>query len=237
MFHRTMVQGLLFKLGWSVFSLVFVAIGLFVVNGGRKRRARSKRIESTETTPVRDLGPGTVELKGTARPAEGATPKESPITCADALAFHVEVEKYQSSSEGGGSWRTIHEEEESVPILLSDGTGEVRVELPDDGGLNPELTRKRVGGGEEPPEPIRRYVENEAAVDEATRHDLGLLSVGERRRYSEGVIEPGEDVYVLGRAREEEAGWGEQAYVIDEPTAAGDFVLSDKREEELIEAG
>jgi len=232
-----MATELLFKVGWSAFSLVFVAVGLFVVNGGRKRRARSERIDNTETTPVRDLGPGTVELKGTARPAAEATPRESPITAADALAFHVEVEKYQSSSQGGGSWRTIHEEQEAVPILLGDGTGEVRVELPADGGLDVELTRKRVGGGEEPPEPIRRYVENEAAVDEATRHDLGLLSIGERRRYSEGVIEPGEEVYVLGRAREKEAGWGDREYVIDEPTEAGDFVLSDKSEEDLIEEG
>jgi hypothetical protein len=227
----------LFRIGWSGFGLVFVIVGLYVANQGRKSRARSGRIADTETTPVGGLQPGTVEIKGTAHPAGGASPMESPITEADALATHVEIEKYRSNGQGGGSWRTIHEEEATVPIIVDDGSGEVRVELPRKGQLNLDAIRTKVGGGEKPPEPIRRFVEEEAAIDEATRHEIGPLSLGERRRYSEGVIEPGEDVYVLGKAREEQADWGERKYVIDEPTPAGDFILSDRSEAELIKSG
>jgi hypothetical protein len=227
---------LAFKIIWSGFSLIFVGIGLYFMNRGRKLRGQSKRIAATETTQIRDLQPGAAEVKGAAHPAEDASIMQSPMTGADALATHVMVEKYQSSSQGGGSWTTIHEAESAVPIMVDDGTAEVRVELPSDGELNLDLIRKTVGGGEEPPEPIRRFVEQEADVDEATRHDLGLLSVGERRRYSEGVLEPGEGVYVLGTARET-AGWDGQEYVIDEPTQSGDFVLSDKSEDTLTEEG
>lgn len=226
----------LFRLGWSGFSLIGVGVGLYLMNRGRKLRGQSKRIADTETTPVRDLQPGVAEVKGSAHPAEDGDIMESPITLADSLATQVTVEKYQSSSQGGGSWRTIHEEESAVPMNVDDGTGEVRVELPTDGKLNVEQIRKRVGGGEEPPEPIRRFVEQEAEIDEATRYDLGLLSAGERRRYSEGFIEPGEEVYVLGTAREE-AGWDGEEYVIDEPTQSGDFILSNKSEEDLIKEG
>lgn len=226
----------LFKAVWSAFSLITVGIGLYLTNKGRKVRGKSKRIAATETTRVRDLRPGAAEIKGTARPAEDASVMNSPMTGADALATHVTVEKYQSNSDGGGSWTTIHEEESAVPIAVNDGTAEVRVELPPDGELNLDKIRKRVGGGEEPPESIRRFVEQETDVEEARGYDLGLLSVGERRRYSEGVVEPGEAVYVLGRVRET-AGWNGQDYVIDEPTQSGDFVLSDKSEETLIKEG
>ncbi|WP_338041844.1 TFIIB-type zinc ribbon-containing protein [Haloferax sulfurifontis] len=67
--------------------------------------------------------------------------------------------------------------------------------------------------------------------------DIGPLSTGERRRYLEGTLEPGEDVYLLGTARETETGWDNRGYVIDEPTSDGDFILSDKSEATLIEEG
>jgi hypothetical protein len=122
-------------------------------------------------------------------------------------------------------------------MVVDDGSGEVRVELPEDGELNVEQMRTKVGSGDDPPEPIRRYIERAEGIDEASQIDIGPVSVGDRRRYSEGLVEPGEDIYVLGRAREEQAGWGDRAVVVDEPTAAGDFILSDKSEEELVKEG
>ena len=232
-----MVQDLIVKLGWSGFSLIFVVVGLYTMTEGREQQAQSGRIAATETTRIRDLRPSTVEVKGTAHPAEGATLLESPITKTDALAVHVAVEEWESDGQGAGSWETIHEEVTGVPMLVDDGTGEVGVELPADGGLNVDQTRTKVDAGDEPPEAIRRYVENEADVNEAASRDFGPLSVGDSRRYSEGVVEPGEEVYVLGRAREERAGWGERNVVIAEPTEAGDFILSDKSEADLVREG
>jgi hypothetical protein len=48
--------------------------------------------------------------------------------------------------------------------------------------------------------------------------------------------QPGEEVYVLGTARET-AGWDGQDHLIDEPTQSGDFVLSDKSEDTLVTEG
>lgn len=232
-----MVQDLLVKLGGSCFGLLFVGIGGYIMNNGRKIRAQSARIRDTETTHISGLQPGTVEVKGTARLTEGATVIESPIEMKDVLAAHVKVEQWEGGGEAGGSWTTIHEEETGVPMTVDDGTGEIRVELPVDGELNVEQTQTKVDSGDDPPERIQRYVENEASIDEATRHQYGPLSTGDRRRYSEGVIEPGEDVYVLGTAREGQGDWGERNYVIDEPTETGDFILSDKSKEQLVQEG
>jgi hypothetical protein len=69
--------------------------------------ARSRLIADTGTTQVRDVRPGTVEIRGTAHPAEEATVIESPITKADAVATDVTVEGYQSDNDGGGSWPSL----------------------------------------------------------------------------------------------------------------------------------
>jgi hypothetical protein len=227
---------ILFKIPFVGMGLLTLGIGLYLVRTGQRQRRKKAKIASTETTQIRDLGPGTVEVKGAARPTDDGSVLRSPITGADALATYVNVERYSSGGGGetgsSGSWKTIYENTESVPLLVDDGTGEVRVELPENGALNVEQDRTRVGGGDEPPERIRQFVEREEAVDEADRGE-GLLSTGERRRYSEGMIEPGEDVYVLGRATET-AGWDGGGYVIDGPTDSGEFILSDKSEEQLI---
>lgn len=231
-----MVRDAVFTLAMSGFGVVFAIVGLAMVNQGRKSWSRSGRIAETETTAIRQLRPGPVEVKGTARLPEDASVLRAPITGAEALATRVEVEEWQSSGQGGGSWKTIHEDDRAVPMIVDDGD-EVLVELPPEGRLNVERTRTTVGSGDEPPEQIRRFVEGEREVEAATRHDLGPISIGDRRRYSEGVIEPGEEVYVLGTAREIDADWGERRFAIDEPTESDDFVLSDKSERELISEG
>ena len=221
----------------SGFGAVFVVVGLLLVNKGRTQRAQSKRIAETETTPIREIRPGTVEIKGVSRSIEGESLLNSPITRTESLATYVEVEEYESSGDGGGSWNTKYADTTAVPFLVDDGTGEVQVELASDGHLNVEKTQTKVGAGDEPPEMITRFLDREGAIDHASRGSIGPLSYGDRRRYSEEVIEPGEEIYVLGTAREERAGWGERDYVIDEPTQSGDFILSDKSERELISEG
>lgn len=232
-----MIEGTVGQFLISAFSAVFVVVGAYQLNRGRIERAKSARIARTETTDIRDLQPGPVEVKGVAQPTEDERTVTSPISRQSALATTVEVEEWESNGQGGGSWETKHEERHAVPMLVDDGTGTVRVDLPVDGELNVEKTQTEVGSGDEPPAEITRYIESEAEIDEASRRSIGPLSIGDRRRYSEGRIESGEELYVLGRVREERGGWGEREYVIDEPTASGDFILSDKSEAELVREG
>lgn len=221
----------------SLSSIVFVAVGIVIANKGRAERAESTRMEETETTEIRNLSPGVVEVKGSAHGTDDATPQASPFTGTDALAVHIEVQEWHSGGEGGGNWKTIFEEETAEPIYADDGTGEVLVALPDDGGLNLEQEEWKIQPGDDVPEAIREYVEQEPELSLPDGHDIGPLSTGERRRYREGVLTPGEDVYVLGTASETGAGWDTREYVIDEETSDGDFVLSDKSEAQLVQEG
>lgn len=215
------------------FGLFFVGVGCHVINIGRKQYAQSDRITDTNTTSIRSHQPGTIGVEGIAHPAEDATVRKSPIEMDDALVARVTVEKNTGGE--GTNWKIIHEETIREPLIVDDGTGEIRVEFPVDGELVVEQMQTEVQSGHEPPERIQRYVETEPNVDEVTRRRYGPLGIGEHRLYTEEVIEPGENVYVLGTAREIQGSGGEQQYLVDEPTETGDFILSDKSKDELVQ--
>lgn len=212
------------KVAWTLFSLVFVGAGLFVVNLGRKSRAQARRIAETETTPVRDLEPGTTELVGTATTGDEGETVTAPMSGREALAYRVEVQRYHTSEDGHGSWTTAHAEQAAVPFLVDDGTGEGRVDPPTGGRFDFESDPV---DGEEADRTIDRYL-READVD---------LGEGGSRRYVEGVLEPGEDAYVLGETHEDPDGWGETRYVVTGGSDPGAFVLSDKSGEQLRSEG
>jgi len=230
-----MLGGIAFNVVWSGFSMIFVLVGLFIANRGRKARNRGKLIEGTKTTEVRELTPGKAEVKGKAGQTEDGSTVRSPIDRDEALASKVKIEEYHSNSDGGGSWKSIYENSKAVPFILEDKTGEVRIDPPPESErqINIEANQKEVGGGEEPPEKIKDFIRRKKEVDSAKK-TIGPLNFGQRRRYSEGRIESGESVYVLGKATEEDTGWGEYGYAIDEPTSSGRFILSDKSEERLV---
>lgn len=231
-----MVQGIAEDILISGFGLVFLIAGLYAMKLGWDERTISSEIARTETTEIRNLEAGPAEIKGSAQLPEQASPVQSPISRNDALAAHVEVQEWDSSGRAG-NWQTMHETVVEAPMLVDDGTGTVHVELPSDDGLNVEQTVWEVESNEEPPDDVRRYVENVAGLNIPERSDYGPVSIGEPRKYKEGYIEPGAKVYVLGSAREADADWGERNFTIDEPTESGEFILSDKAEQELVQEG
>lgn len=221
---------------FPLIGLVAVAVGVGALYHAVKVYRRTKRMSDTETTAVRDVEPGVVELKGTARPAEDEGTVSGPISGKDAVASSVTVERYSSGGKHS-SWKTIHEQETVRPFVLDDGTGEVRVDPPDAAKVSLDEYRWVIDGDETEPDEVRRFVESADGVDAAEKAGDSLLGSGERRRYEEGVIEPGEDVYVFGQAVESDAGWGSEAYEVTGGSEVGTFVLSDKSEEELTSGG
>lgn len=243
-----MLQGVAADLLTSGIGLAFVAAGLFVVTRGWRERSRSARIEEVDDRPAGDLEPGPARVEGVAAAADGAAPTASPLRGTPALAAHVEVEEWQSSRRGG-NWQTVHEETTAVPIRVEDGTGAVLVDPPPDATVDLEHERIEVESDEEPPAFVREYLEGVPGLEVPERRDMGPVSIGEPRRYAEGVLEPGEEALVLGRARpvgDDRAGGAaaeggdeadEAAHAIDAPLASGEFVLSDKSAEELVREG
>lgn len=227
-----MVESWLFGVVASVFGLASVVVGLFMVRTGRRMRARNEGIDGTETTAVGDLEPGTARVRGAASRIESEGLAEGVTVRGDALVTVFEAERYSGGK--GANWRTVYEERDAVPFVVDDGTGELRVDPPTDGRLDLAVAgRTRVGPGEDPPAPVQRLVDRESAIDEANEREVFGLQMGERRRYTEGVVAPGDEVVVYGELRRDDAGWDGTEFVLDGEPDPGSFLLSNKPDEQL----
>lgn len=214
------------NLALSGIGALFLVIGLYAVNGGRNVRDRSERIAETDPSRAGDVRPGPTKVKGTAEPTGEDATLEAPFSNAEALATHVEVEGDLKGNVSG--YETIYERQDAVPFLVDDGTGTVRVDpIPEEIDFDPEL--ERAGVGEEPSERVRRFVET-AEVDEDTRE---MMTSRATRRYHEGLVERGDEVFVFGEARPGEYG---DDYVIDRAPDGGEFIVSQKPEGKQIGA-
>lgn len=128
---------------------------------------------------------GPVALDGSAAVADGTT--TAPVSGRECLVYTYEVERYARGYRGH-VWDPVARGQDGVPFELADGSGAVTVD-PDGADI--------VTGG---------AVNVEKAADEeptpalAALNDVAGVSDGDRLRYTEATIEPGDPVYVLGEA-------------------------------------
>lgn len=122
-----------------------------------------------------------------------------------------------------------------VDRLLSNGVevGDVHAALD---GFSVEAT---VPPDTAPPERIETFVREEAAIPEQTDSVTNVVDLGNKhgeRRYYEGTVGDGDDIYLLGRVRAvEDATYplGPEDVVVT-PVDATQFILSDRSEAELV---
>ncbi|MFC4543040.1 E3 ubiquitin ligase family protein [Halosolutus amylolyticus] len=187
----------------ALVGLVVVAAGtlLALVYGVRELRLASHVLRSRPDAVLDAPDGGPIQLRGTAKPAGGRV--RSPFTDTSCLASEYVVEEARDSKHGR-SWTTIASGERYVPFRLDDGSGSVLIEPPGADFRLEEHARIDVDGGRAPPEPIRAFIDRTEDVDSQNRRlDLRLfeLRTGTDRRFRERVLEPGEEILVLGTAR------------------------------------
>lgn len=189
-----------FELG---FLGLFVLVGVVLFLGGIGSLWVGYRIRRAEPDRVTDaVSGGSVDLEGTAAPHEETL--EAPFTGRECIGYEYEVEEYHHDDDGS-NWQTKDRGEVLVPFLLEDSDGTVLVRT--DGvniDIDDDRERIQVAGGEEPPQKVREFIEgNEHVNSENKSLDLKIteVSYGDRRRYTEHVLLPGETTYVSGVAR------------------------------------
>lgn len=225
-------------------GLAAVAGGAWLVHRGRNWHATLDRFDGPTTVDA--LEPGPVALTGTVHAAADTEPVTGPLSGAEGVVAESRV------TPGGGGLlarsrrrrRILDRQADSTPFVLDDATGRVRVELPDapdpDGwslqpadwlsgrlfwGLDFDLVettrRARLSWGV--PD-AGRFRELHAPFD--TRFGPDELPPGQRRRYAERVVQPGEEVFVFGEASRTEAGWDAPEWTVtaDDPESV---LLSD----------
>lgn len=223
--------------------LVFLLIGggAYAFASGFTEYQRYQLVIGTPTSKIRSMAMGMVEVEGTALPPQGRKLLRSPVTGSECLFYRYEVEEYQQNGDDK-DWVTIDEGMEGIAFYVQDDTGYVLV---DPRGADLRVDQDElvhVDGGEQPPEPIQAFIERNQRIDaEDTSFDIGGLSLatGNDRRYTEWIVAPDENVYVMGEAMErpqfDGSAQNERNIIISSDEDTPWFTISDSSEKELID--
>lgn len=221
-------------------GLFFVLLGGAYVRAGRRIR-RGARMDAATVTPIVDLAPGDALVSGTARPIDGTL--EAPLTGTVGLAACAEASGPRHYHGVGGGWmhRTHARKQVIAPFRVTDGSGTVRVDPPTSGALDLELDpvasallsdqRGRwsvfwTPAGMPHVERLLALHEQTDELDDDPFRAVGPFTFGSVPRYVEGVVEPGDEVYVQGRVVEASGAAGGELSVTGDSKRA--FVLSDR---------
>lgn len=205
-------------LAMAAIPVVGAVLGAVLLRRGLRARRRSKAVANATEASVGDLSPGdgVVRVTGSARPVGDTVAAE--LVGTEAVLVHTTVESDR---------RSDHETTRAVPFDLDDGTGRVRVDLPEEAEIrlrtdaatrvSHDATTASVGGpSEDLPEGVRTYVET---------HDVAPVGT---RSYSQGAVVPGESVSVVGEAVEGPTGFDAPDVTI---TGDPDAVVASNRED------
>lgn len=157
---------------------------------------------------------GRVALRGTVRAIPGGSgPFTSPLGQRDGCVLaRWKVQEFLGHSYARGSWSTRADGFDAIPFLLDDGTGGVRVEVAGDPPspsfdlLSGDLAEPILETDTDEPEPdhVRAFVESHEEVPErrpaSSVPTPGDADVEGNRRYYEGVLQPGDEVFLAGYA-------------------------------------
>lgn len=199
-------------------AAVMIAVGGFVVWRGVLAKQKTKVITDTKTSQISRIVPGLVEVKGKVRCAGPHV--VSPMSKSPCVYFRFHVEEYRSHGKSG-SWRTVINDSKEAGCILSDGTGDVRLNL-----LEAELLLK-------PDAHAKSGTFNDASPElEASLAAYGRSSTGfvfnKAMKYTETILHEGDQIYALGTASSHSAG----GYQLNKGNNL--FIVSDKTEEEVV---
>jgi hypothetical protein len=231
--------------GWFLLlGVLALGGGGFLLWSGWRRRTERRLIASRETVDAIAVTPGPTEVYGAAEPTDGG-PMTAPFTDDDCLLAEWEIEEWDASGKSS-SWRTRGSGTLAVPFRIDDGADAVEVDADDaDVELAGDRRTIEVGIDEEPPRPVRRFLELDSTPGEASGSLFSALEWGTKtgdRRYHQRIVTPGEAVYAHGTAtRVESRAFGDRNYEIRAKADDGHrdaelFLIADSDESDLLEA-
>jgi hypothetical protein len=247
-------------------GLLVLLLGGVGVAWGYNRRSYHQVVAGTETTRALDVDtPGLVELKGEVVPADGGDTMQAPLSVENCVAAGWEVEEWNESGKSS-SWNTIGSGYDAVPFLVDDGSAQIRVE-PGTGSDATDWTSglsigdldhsvsvngatfdfdrlstvHQVEPGDSTPRAVENFESSVPGVHEQSGSMFDALDFGKKhgeRKYKEGTVEPGDDVYLLGTVTtaDGDAHPDRRLRPEDAVVRPGDdeFILSTRSEDELL---
>jgi hypothetical protein len=209
-----------FEVGFLIAGGVVLLIAFAFFWWGRSSMNKAKRIEDTPTTPVRNVAEGFVEVKGKVKNLRQLL--MSPLTKKPCVYYRFHVEEHVQRGKNS-YWKTVVDDKQDCGTLVEDASqASILVNL-----MASNLMLK-------PDNHARSGFLKDASIDlEETLAAYGRSSKGfifnKNMRYTETMLEVGDEIYVLGTAQR--AGDG---LIIDKGNDL--FIVSDQSEEQLTKS-
>jgi hypothetical protein len=167
----------------------------FLIWYGFRGWKRYRLITGTETSRISGILGGLVEVKGTVVPKDEEV-LESPWTRTPCVYFRFKVEEKRHRTTGRGRsssyWHKIIDDKQYVKCAVDDGTGAIVVDL-EEADLVLDRDARATSG---------LFSDGPAGIEEVLNARYGESSKGlffnKGMRYHETVLEPGDEIYVLG---------------------------------------
>jgi hypothetical protein len=203
---------------------ILVLEGVFLYKAAANRK-RAKLIAGTLLSHVADLGAGRAKVQGWV--VTFSEPLTAPLSGRPCVYYRFQVEEkrthYHGPHGGGGShWKSVIDDVQSIPCGLDDGTGVAGLNLPEAELVLSPGTQSRSGFLNDAPPQLERVLN-----DWYGRSSKGLI-FNKGMRYTETLIEEGDDLLVLGTVQATPGGTWQFA------KGDGPYIVSDKNQAVLL---
>jgi hypothetical protein len=201
---------------WRAFLFLLVAalVGYIASRNGISTIKVKRLIEHLPTTSIDGVVYGLSEIKGTAELHESTGLLTAPLSEETCIYYF-----YQEKEKDGDTWKTVRQEEQSVPFRCRDESGSIVVDASE---YDPH-----------------QHGASRSAGDTTSAEFIAATTVSRKRgsrKYREQRIEPGDSLYVLGPATIN-TDTHDRLLITDTETDAEDdlpFIVSNRSEKEVM---
>ena len=244
----------MFIMSFLITAIVLVVFGVIIFVSGFKKMHKYLIIKDIPTSKIRSLAIGLVELFGKVNIDK---PIKTPFSKVDTVFYKYVVKEYtrhESTSKNGHtttySWDIIYSDSSLTPFYLEDETGKVLVN-PE--GADAKISLKKVFLEKRGMKfgdmlsMIKKAFKGELKTKDLNVSNLEEISLEREhkifkieraregdRKYYEYYILPGEQLYVLGTAKNPENQLNK--VIIAKGENEKTFILSEKSEKELLKS-
>jgi hypothetical protein len=188
-FEFFLIPGLIFLFFYSI--MLFVGISVFYWGFSKFRLKRL--IEDTPTSKIRSIAMGFVEIYGKVLPVKGEGKTfRSPFAKKECVYYEYDIQEYHHSKNSSG-WRTIKSGKEMSSFFVQDETGYVMVD-PTNAQVDIVDNNAEAAIAKNSPAGIKQFVNSQGIKIET------FFGGSRQLRYVEYLIEPGNNLYVMGTA-------------------------------------
>ena len=212
--------------GYAAVGLIF---GVILFIRGFRTMKRKKLMESLPTSKIRSLAVGISEIHGKVVPGKSGTIK-SPFTAQDCVCSRIVIEESSRFSKYR-HWHVVKKLVWGENFYLQDDTGKVLIDL-NDAELDIPISFEFYSGwGTSPPPHVVDFLKKNGMDHE------GFLGINRSLRYTELIIRPGDDLYVLGRANihsRDNAEHGVENLIMQKSRNPSIYYISNRSEKQIL---